>query len=65
MAGVASPEELAAVPRTKPNILITGTPGVGKSTTATMLGEALGMTVINVGDWVRDELKRVIKWHVC
>ena len=42
-----------AAPRKRPNILVTGTPGVGKTTMADELAAALSMTVIHVGDWVR------------
>lgn len=39
--------------RTRPNILVTGTPGVGKSTTAAALAEAAGMEYLNVGELVK------------
>ena len=34
--------------RTKPNILITGTPGCGKTTVAKQVADALGFTIVNV-----------------
>ncbi|KAF9162032.1 hypothetical protein DFQ27_006081 [Actinomortierella ambigua] len=40
-------------PRYRPNILITGTPGTGKTTTSEMAAEATGLTHINVGDLVK------------
>ena len=43
--------------RTKPNILITGTPGVGKTATATLIAEKLGLHHANVGT--------IIKQHKC
>uniref|UniRef100_A0A383WEZ7 Adenylate kinase isoenzyme 6 homolog n=1 Tax=Tetradesmus obliquus TaxID=3088 RepID=A0A383WEZ7_TETOB len=36
-----------------PNILVTGTPGTGKTTTSQMVAEQAGLTYINVGDWVK------------
>lgn len=41
--------------RRRPNILITGTPGSGKTTLSGRLSEALGMEHVNVGDVVRTE----------
>jgi adenylate kinase len=41
--------------RTKPNILITGTPGTGKTTTAELVSQATGLTHVNVGDLVKKE----------
>ena len=38
-----------------PNILITGTPGTGKTTTAEALASATCLRHINVGDWVKDK----------
>jgi len=38
--------------RSLPNILITGTPGTGKTTTCEQVAEALGFRGINVGEWV-------------
>ena len=37
-----------------PNILITGTPGTGKSTTSELIAEASSFRHINVGDWVKE-----------
>ncbi|KAI8066777.1 AAA domain-containing protein [Gongronella butleri] len=39
--------------RRKPNILVTGTPGTGKTTTSEMIAEATGLQHINVGDLVK------------
>ncbi|GBF95109.1 adenylate kinase isoenzyme [Raphidocelis subcapitata] len=36
-----------------PNILITGTPGTGKTTTAEQVAAAAGLKHINVGEWVK------------
>ena len=40
--------------RATPNILVTGTPGTGKTTFSRMLSEATGFRHVNVGDWVKD-----------
>jgi len=42
--------------RSSPNIVITGTPGTGKSTTASMLADAspVRLNHINVGDLVKE-----------
>ena len=42
-------------PRLGPNILITGTPGTGKTATAAMVAEATNLRHINVGDWVKKQ----------
>jgi hypothetical protein len=39
--------------RSRPNILITGTPGTGKTTTAEQLAQRTGLRHINVGDLVK------------
>mmetsp|Transcript_11642 Transcript_11642/g.13540 ORF Transcript_11642/g.13540 Transcript_11642/m.13540 type:complete len:206 (+) Transcript_11642:66-683(+) len=39
-----------AATRRKPNILVTGTPGVGKTATATLIAERLGMKHIKIGE---------------
>lgn len=41
--------------REKPNILITGTPGTGKTTTSAALAEAINFRHINVGDLVKQK----------
>lgn len=41
--------------RTKPNILVTGTPGTGKTTACGMIAEATGLRHLNVGDLVKAE----------
>ena len=40
--------------RSKPNILVTGTPGVGKSKLADALAQKLEMNVINVGQFAKE-----------
>ncbi|CAL9040239.1 adenylate kinase isoenzyme 6 homolog [Musa acuminata AAA Group] len=41
--------------RARPNILVTGTPGTGKTTTCSLLADATGVCHINVGDLVREK----------
>ncbi|PHT87940.1 hypothetical protein T459_10046 [Capsicum annuum] len=41
--------------RRKPNILITGTPGTGKTTTSSALSEATELRHINVGELVKEK----------
>ncbi|KAL0219612.1 hypothetical protein P9112_005265 [Eukaryota sp. TZLM1-RC] len=38
----------------RPNILITGVPGTGKTTVANLISENTGLTYFNVGDFVRE-----------
>ena len=50
-------EEEKAIPtvrRTVPNILVTGTPGTGKTTLATLLNDTLKFTYINIGKLVNE-----------
>jgi len=39
----------------KPNVLVTGTPGTGKTTTAQQAASGAGLRYINVGDWVKEK----------
>ena len=41
--------------RTRPNILVTGTPGTGKTVTAQTLAEKTGLNYINVGDLAKEK----------
>ncbi len=41
--------------RRRPNIMITGTPGTGKTTTAQLVAETTGLRHVNVGDVVREK----------
>lgn len=41
--------------RPLPNILVTGTPGTGKSTTCESIVEATGLHYVNVGELVRSQ----------
>jgi Cdc6-like AAA superfamily ATPase len=41
--------------RKAPNILISGTPGTGKSTLAKEAAEKTGMTYLNVGDLIKEK----------
>ena len=41
--------------RDRPNILITGTPGTGKTTTCELVAAATGLRHLNVGDLVKKE----------
>ena len=41
--------------RNRPNILITGTPGTGKTSLASEVASLTGFSHINVGDWVREK----------
>jgi len=40
--------------RTCPNVLVTGTPGTGKTSTASLISERTGMKHVNVGDLVKE-----------
>jgi adenylate kinase len=42
--------------RARPNVLMTGTPGTGKTTTCSLLADAAGLRHINIGDLVRDKV---------
>ncbi|KAK9760458.1 factor activating pos9 [Basidiobolus ranarum] len=42
-------------PRARPNILITGTPGTGKTTTSELAAMATGLEHINVGQLVKEK----------
>lgn len=76
-AGAAVPAATTAAPatsalktaadRSKPNILITGTPGTGKTTTSDFIAEALGLKVIHVGDVVSVPLSSSLQCgpHAC
>ncbi|KAJ2396265.1 factor activating pos9, partial [Coemansia sp. RSA 2531] len=39
--------------RSSPNILITGTPGTGKTTAAGMVADAAGLELVTVGDLIK------------
>lgn len=41
--------------REKPNILVTGTPGTGKTTTSSALAEATQLRHVSVGDLVKEK----------
>ena len=41
--------------RTAPNVLITGTPGTGKTTTAEQVAAKLGLRHLNVGDLIKEK----------
>lgn len=41
--------------RTRPNIIITGTPGVGKTTHCEQLAESLGLRHLSVNEVVKDK----------
>ncbi|KAI5850909.1 AAA domain-containing protein [Tricharina praecox] len=43
------------MPRTRPNIIITGTPGVGKSSHCESLAEATGLTHLSVNQVVKEK----------
>ncbi|KAJ2847617.1 factor activating pos9 [Coemansia brasiliensis] len=41
-------------PRSNPNILVTGTPGTGKTTTAELIALATGLKKLTVGDLIKE-----------
>nr|BAK04723.1 predicted protein [Hordeum vulgare subsp. vulgare] len=41
--------------RARPNVLMTGTPGTGKTTTCSLLADAAGVVHVNIGDLVREK----------
>ncbi|KAL6639114.1 hypothetical protein ACP70R_022844 [Stipagrostis hirtigluma subsp. patula] len=41
--------------RARPNVLMTGTPGTGKTTTCSLLADAAGLRHVNIGDLVREK----------
>lgn len=43
------------MPRTQPNIIITGTPGVGKTTHCEQLAERTGLKHLSVNEVVKDK----------
>ena len=43
--------------RTRPNILITGTPGTGKTTTASLIAEETGFAHVDVSALVKKEVR--------
>lgn len=45
---------MTADSRSKPNILITGTPGTGKTTTSELVALATGLEHVNVGSMVKE-----------
>ena len=45
---------MAAAGRSRPNILITGTPGTGKTVTGSELAKRTGLTHINIGDLAKE-----------
>ena len=45
----------SAMSRLRPNLLVSGTPGVGKSLLAARLAANLGMRVVNVGAFAREQ----------
>jgi hypothetical protein len=51
--------------RGAPNILVSGTPGVGKSSLASRLAEKSGLTWINVGEFAKVSKKWVATVFFC
>jgi len=48
-----SQQESTTLQRKRPNILVTGTPGVGKTSTASRIAQELNLTHINVGEVIQ------------
>jgi len=46
-------------------ILVTGTPGVGKTATAKLLGKMLGLPVINEREFALKKGRKVYEWDEC
>ena len=44
----------AASQRSSPNILVTGTPGTGKTVTASELSKRTGLRYVNIGDLAKE-----------
>lgn len=40
--------------RSRPSVLLTGTPGTGKTTTASLIAERTGMKHVNVGEMIKE-----------
>ncbi|KAJ2686098.1 factor activating pos9 [Coemansia spiralis] len=51
---MSSTDAPTSPPRSSPNILVTGTPGTGKTTTAEMVAVAAGLEKVTVGDLVKE-----------
>lgn len=41
------------IPHKTPNILVTGTPGTGKTTLAQLLNQSLGFSYLNIGNLIK------------
>ena len=52
---VTTPIDMTEDERSRPNILITGTPGVGKTATATLVAETLSLTHFNIGEIIKEK----------
>jgi DNA replication protein DnaC len=55
-AGAAAASLPGPSDRARPNILVTGTPGTGKTTTASLIAEEAGMTHVDVSALVKKEV---------
>ncbi|GJP37850.1 hypothetical protein CLOM_g23888 [Closterium sp. NIES-68] len=53
--GSTVPANTGARDGRRPNVLITGTPGTGKTSTSQLVAEATGLRHVNVGDVVRQK----------